>query len=131
MSSFSAIVVNEQGQRVTVESPSFNELMTNLDRLRDYGYKPLGDDHFNGRAVPSKGKGNQVPNVPSNVKVCPHHPTAGMGHDKNNPGEYYCKGKVGDKWCGYKASSAGVIRASILDKPSEWPHSHQQDEIDF
>lgn len=131
MSSFSAIVVNEKGQRVTVESPSFNELMTNLDRLRDYGYSQLGDEHFNSRGVPSKGKGSQVPNVPPNVKVCPHHPTAGMGHDKTIPGGYYCKGKVGDKWCGYKASSAGVIRESILDRPAEQPYSYRQDEIDF
>lgn len=131
MSSFSAIVVNEKGQRVTIESPSFGELQQTIERLKGYGYNPLGDDHFNSRGVQSKGQRQPVHNTPPNVAVCPYHPEAGMGHDKNNPGEYYCRGKVGGRWCGYKASKEGVVRHSILRKQQDEEQGSVFDEIDF
>ena len=131
MTSFSAIVVNDKGQRITVESGTFAELRQTVERLGEYGYKHLGDDHFNSRGVQSKGQGRQTPNVPPNVKPCPHHPHVGMGHDKNNPGEYYCRGKEGGKWCGYKASKDGVIRNSILDTQPIDEDDLAQSQIDF
>jgi hypothetical protein len=115
MNTFQMIVTNEKDETITITTGSYGELMDMTDKLRQHGWKPKP---WSSRGTSQTGGNPRKPvaNVPPNIPICSHHPDAGMGHDNKNPGQYYCKGKVGDKWCGYKASASEIVRPSILDE---------------
>jgi hypothetical protein len=131
MNTFSQTVVNSSGERITVTTGTLRELVQIVTQMGMHGWTPEGIGAAATPSRPTQAVKHNIPNVPPNVPPCPHHPKAGMGHDKSNPGQFYCLGKVDGKWCGYKASSQGVVRMSILDVREDDTRGLLPREIDF